>query len=97
MPTRRKQDDFFGGRARRPVTSTATVPAQGYAAKPGTGPQGETCGSCTNCVFKQLKRRFYKCRLMARAWTYGRETDINIGSPACSHWQPGKPTATGIV
>lgn len=66
----------------------------GYAAKPGTGPDGETCKSCTNV------RRFStgdgtlsgktwnKCDVFKRfwAWTSGRATDVLAGSPACSFW-----------
>lgn len=56
----------------------------GFAAKPGTGPKGETCGSCVHIV-----RRFapyLKCALMQSHWTNGPGTDIKARSPACAKW-----------
>jgi hypothetical protein len=62
---------------------------KGYAAQPGTGPEGETCGSCKNHKVThgsegRSRRNYHKCGLMA--WTYGPGTDIRVRSPACSKW-----------
>ena len=63
---------------------------KGYAAPPGTGPEGETCKSCK---FKTKKLgvagHFLKCDLMRSAWTGGTGTDIKAKSPACREWESG--------
>lgn len=71
---------------------TVTVPARGkhyvqqrgYAAPPGTGPAGETCGSCKH-IWRTA--RFRKCELRRRAWTHGPGSDILAKSPACKQWE----------
>lgn len=65
------------------------VQPNGYAARPGTGPADETCGSCGHCVFRQTRpsrQRYYKCELMKARWTKGRGSDVAFRSPACSRW-----------
>ncbi len=59
---------------------------QGYAASPGTGPEGETCGSCAHHAVRHLAKDYHKCELMRQAWTGGRKTDILVRSPACAKW-----------
>jgi len=59
----------------------------GYAAMPGTGPPGETCGSCRFRVYKTMAKRYQKCALMRRHWTGGSGTDIKARSPACREWE----------
>lgn len=94
------QSTLFGGA--EPATSQLrhTTPTAGHAAAPGTGPAGETCGSCSHCTFRSLKgnktRNFYKCELMTQHWTYGRETDVLKTSPACSRWVAGTPHETTV-
>ena len=61
-------------------------PANGYAARPGTGPAGETCKTCKHSCYHQRVRRFWKCRLMKDKWTHGYGTDIRLKSPACKEW-----------
>lgn len=63
---------------------------KGYASPPGTGPKGETCGSCVNHVVKQMAGTYHKCWLMHKHWTGGSGTDILVRSPACGHWESGK-------
>ncbi len=59
---------------------------KGFAAMPGTGPDGETCGSCAHCYFVQPNvKRFYKCRLTKL--THGAASDIKKRSPACARWE----------
>jgi hypothetical protein len=92
------QASIFGGEA--PAKPFVRSPkAAGYAAQPGTGPEGETCGSCSWCRAKQMRsgRRFYKCGRMTRAWTHGRATDICLRSPACSDHVRGTPRQSGVV
>jgi hypothetical protein len=95
------QTGLFGGEApARPVPgSVTTEAAQGYAAPPGTGPEGETCGSCSHCRVKEGRcrgriRRYYKCAVMLPQWTNRRATDVLIQSPACRQWEKGAPTPT---
>jgi hypothetical protein len=63
----------------------------GYAWTPGTGPAGETCGSCEHKGSTGSTARVYwKCRLMRHHWTGGPGTDIRMRSPACKHWEKEK-------
>jgi hypothetical protein len=69
---------------------TITVPAKwvgfkGYAAHPGSGPEGETCGTCKNLISRHMSKTYFKCDLVD--WTGGPGTDIRKKSPACSHWE----------
>ncbi|MBB2959907.1 hypothetical protein [Methylobacterium sp. R2-1] len=61
--------------------------AKGYAAMPGTGPKGETCGSCDHLVRKRLAKVYRKCGLMERHWTGGKGTDVLTTAPACRNWK----------
>jgi hypothetical protein len=56
----------------------------GYIMPPGTGPAGETCGSCRHIM---RTRRYRKCRLNEANWTGGFKTDVLARSPACSRWE----------
>lgn len=60
---------------------------KGYAALPGTGPQGETCKTCRHLYRRQYAKTYLKCYLMRAHWTGGRGSDIKAGSPACRHWE----------
>jgi hypothetical protein len=63
------------------------VEPRGYAAPPGSGPAGETCGSCQHADRERSgRKRWIKCALMRRAWTNGRATDILARAPACRKW-----------
>ena len=67
------------------------TPPRGYAMPPGTGPAGETCGSCQHIVRKGGNARAYlKCGLNRARWTSGQGTDIRARSPACKKWEPEK-------
>lgn len=57
-----------------------------YAALPGTGPAGETCGSCEHC-HRAWNGRYRKCALLRNRWTGGPGTDIKARSPACAKWE----------
>lgn len=67
------------------------TPKRGYAAPPGTGPAGETCGTCQHIARTGGGARTYlKCKLMKNAWTNGPGTDIRARSAACSKWEKTK-------
>lgn len=55
-----------------------------YAAPPGSGPDGETCGSCKHIA---RSAKFRKCELVRHKWTHGLGTDIKARAPACSKWE----------
>lgn len=67
-----------------PVRGKHYVKPSGYMYHPGTGPEGETCGSCKHDV---RFRRYHKCGLARRVWTHGRGSDILARSPACKYWE----------
>lgn len=96
------QKTLFGGAepAKAVPGSFRSTPANGYAAAPGSGPSGESCGSCRHCSVRSARgskaRNFYKCDLMAQHWTYGRGSDVLLHSPACSRWEAGKPHTTTV-
>lgn len=85
--------DLFGNEitleeARKLVRGRAGQP-NGYAARPGSGPAGETCGSCANCVRVRGGRKVYnKCKLLQHVWTSSYGTDIRRKAPACQFWKP---------
>lgn len=59
----------------------------GYAATPGGGPDGETCGSCRHLTRTEGTAKAYlKCGLNAARWTGGRKSDVLARSPACARW-----------
>lgn len=70
---------------------TVTVPARGkhyvqprgYAEPPGTGPAGETCGSCKHI---SRDRGWAKCEEARHKWTGGRASDVLVRAPACRRW-----------
>lgn len=59
----------------------------GHAAPPGTGPRGQTCGTCCHLVRKQYARAYLKCGLARSRWTSGSATDVRAGDPACRLWE----------
>lgn len=61
------------------------IQPRGYYYHPGTGPEGETCGSCKNCVGRG--GHYLKCELNRARWTHGRATDILARAGACKYWE----------
>lgn len=57
----------------------------GNAAPIGSGPAGETCGSCKHSYCVQYAKRYHKCRLVKA--TGGPGTDIRLKWAACSRWE----------
>lgn len=64
------------------------VKQAGYVMMPGTGPAGETCGSCKHIV---NAGRYKKCGRNKARWTSSPKTDVLARSPACAKWEGGKP------
>ncbi len=55
--------------------------------RPGTGPVGETCGSCGHRVLIHYHNKTYnKCGVLRGLWTHGPGTDLRRKDVACSHW-----------
>lgn len=55
---------------------------------PGTGPKGETCGTCRMCVKNPYRdRNYYKCRYLKFRWTCGQGTDLRLKDEACFLWK----------
>ncbi len=67
----------------------STVP-KGHAAKPGSGPVGETCRSCKHYTLREWAGTYRKCGLMRAHWTGGGGSDIRARDPACSKWEASK-------
>ena len=92
------QQDIFGGVEypaavpfyKHPLGKKRRMPtrANGYAARPGTGPEGEKCKTCAHKYANEMRsgKVFWKCQLMRHCWTGGTGTDIRVNSPACSRW-----------
>lgn len=59
--------------------------AKGNAAPVGSGPAGETCGTCRHARYHETAKRYWKCALVKS--TSGPGTDIRLKWPACSKWQ----------
>lgn len=78
--------DLFGETVKTEIRSTPAP--KGYAAQPGTGPAGETCGSCFYSIGTghNPPRTYYKCELLRPYWTCGYGTDILLRAPACRFW-----------
>jgi len=62
----------------------------------GTGPEGETCGTCQHCSRNQYRDYAYtKCLLMEHAWSHSSASDIKKRWPACREWKAKEtPDAT---
>ena len=60
----------------------------GHIDTPGTGPEGETCGSCQHCIrIRYHNKNYHKCGLMEPLWTHGAGTDIKKKDAACKSWE----------
>jgi hypothetical protein len=70
-----------------PESALRRPEVRGHAALPGTGPAGETCGSCHHCVRRGGRRTFPKCLLARGRWTGGKGSDIRRKDPACAKWE----------
>jgi hypothetical protein len=78
--------DLFGNETAPPKRRTTPTP-NGYAWTPGSGPDGETCGSCKHSFRGWGAKVFYKCLLTKSMHTHGRATDVLLKSPACKFFE----------
>lgn len=85
--------DMFGleraltPKERKKLSGKRTDPIpHGHAWKPGTGPAGETCGSCKHLYRKRMGKTYFKCELTRSHWTGGKATDIRARDAACKKW-----------
>jgi hypothetical protein len=58
---------------------------KGNAAPIGSGPSGETCGSCKHAKCRVFAKRNWKCALVKATGVPG--TDIRLKWAACSRWE----------
>jgi hypothetical protein len=59
---------------------------KGFAAQPGSGPKGETCGTCAYRWLLELGyRSVSKCKLTRL--TKSKHSDVSKRSPACVRWE----------
>lgn len=63
---------------------------QGHAWTPGTGPEGETCGTCLHLYRNRQAKTYLKCGKNRAAWTRGRKSDIRARDAACKFWEGGE-------
>lgn len=93
--------DLFGGLISYRTKDGRTVEAKprgrhyveprGGADRPGTGPAGQTCGTCQHIARFE---KYRKCALTRAAWTSGPRTDIRSRWAACSKWNAPKPLSS---
>ena len=79
--------DLFGNSLPE-IRSARSRPGGLHAGAPGTGPKGESCGTCANLARKHLGKTYLKCLLCLPFWTGGGGTDVKARDPACNKWQP---------
>jgi hypothetical protein len=76
----------FLGKVKAAVKRGLVDLAHPYA--PGSGPKGETCGSCAKLVVKACNKNYFKCHVMRAQWSGGHSTDIRKKDAACLAWEP---------
>lgn len=60
------------------------VEPRGYAAPPGSGPEGKTCRDCASYTHRGgVAGTYPKCWENRARWTGGRGSDILARAPAC--------------
>jgi hypothetical protein len=59
----------------------------GHIMPPGTGPAGETCGSCKHLFRNRMAKTYLKCSLNRDRWTGGGKTDVRARDDACKAWE----------
>ena len=86
------ESDLFGlDRAltpseRKKLKRSTPVP-RGHAWRPGTGPEGESCGTCRHLFRNRMAKVYLKCLLMREQWTGGAGTDVRARDAACKFWE----------
>lgn len=85
-------DDLFGldraltPQERKKLKRKGPKP-RGHAWQPGTGPDGESCGTCRHLFRNRLAKTYLKCALMQPYWTGGRGSDVLARDKACRRWE----------
>ena len=84
--------DLFGNEVKFPLPDAHASPLKGrklktgYPAKPGGGPEGETCRTCKHKRrYSSGTKAWYKCGLCPIKGHLA--TDIKLKSPACFYWE----------
>lgn len=72
----------------RRILKRKAIPKKGYAAPPGTGPEGEKCKTCRHIYRKKMSKTYIKCLLNRDNWTGGAGSDVLSNAPACRLWEP---------
>lgn len=85
----RQADELRRQRAAGVAPSRNPIKKNGYAAQPGTGPEGKCCKDCKHkvTVSNTGNKSWVKCELRRATWTHGEGTDILARSPACSKFE----------
>ncbi len=76
--------------AERKKLKRSTPVARGHAWAPGTGPEGETCGTCRHLCRREMAKTYLKCGLMKSRWTGGKGSDVRAKDAACKRWEAPK-------
>lgn len=74
-------------RERRLLRGRKSSVPSGHAHTPGTGPAGETCGSCLSLVRKRMGKTYLKCGKNRAGWTGGGKSDVRARDAACNKWE----------
>lgn len=78
------QPDLFDVGEREPERSKRTC----TPATIGSGPKGETCGTCKHMARVRYHDKFYlKCEVVRSHWTHGTASDIRAKWAACKFWE----------
>ena len=95
QPARRRQDtEQELWLDEHPGSRTYQAPQlRGYADFPGSGPAGETCGSCAHHVtFHKRGQDHHRCFWMERLWGRNDAADIDPDARSWRHWAPAVVT-----
>jgi hypothetical protein len=60
---------------------------RGYAAPPGSGPEGFRCKQCEHFRRITYSKTYFKCDLLRPKWTHSFATDIRANSPSCKYFK----------
>lgn len=55
---------------------------------PGSGPPGQSCGTCAKLCERVFRKTYFKCHVLKRFWSAGPATDVRKKDPACMAWEP---------
>ncbi len=66
----------------------APRPDRAHPYPPGSGPRGQSCGTCAKLMERRFSKTYFKCHVLMKTWTGGAGTDIRKKDPACLAWEP---------